>query len=42
MLGQGSDGHTELLLSSPEGKGLARLASTPNRESALTLYEVCA
>ncbi len=27
------------LFSSPEGKGLARLASTPTRESALTLYE---
>ena len=39
LFGQGSDGHTELLLSSPEGKGLARLASTPNRESALTLYD---
>jgi hypothetical protein len=39
MLGQGSEGHTELLLASPEGKGLARLASTPNRESALTLYD---
>ena len=39
MLGEVSGGHVGFLLYGPDGKGLARLASTPNGESALTLFD---